>query len=210
MQFSQLNLHVHYYWINNDNCYKVSAPHTLPTIIVLKHVYYNEFTGLVNLQHYQAYEEALKGGLSLTLRYLKFLFFGPPRSGKTSTRRRLIKDIINLSQLDGPSVSTGVAETNDVIIKKLTSEPAAIVGSQWWSMKKSKESTQLDVYAEGDLSYIAQLFYQLISRGSTSTTPAISSELIPVQDSNERETAKTTNLTIVPASTNDPTTENMK
>ena len=115
--------------------------------------------------HYQAYEEALKGGLSLTLRYLKFLFFGPPRSGKSSTRRRLIKEIDNLSKLGVPSVSTGVAETNDVIIKKLTSEPAAIVGSQWWSMKRSKEGTQLDMYAEGDLGYIAHLFYQLISRG---------------------------------------------
>ena len=84
-----------------------------------------------------------------------------------------------------PSVSTGVAETNDVIIKKLTSEPAAIVGSQWWSMKRSKEGTQLDMYGEGDLGYIAQLFYQLISRGSISTTPAASSEPITVQDSKE-------------------------
>ena len=105
------------------------------------------------------------------------------------------------------SVSTGVAETNDVIIKKLTSEPAAIVGSQWWSMKRSEEGTQL---AEGDHGYIAQLFYQLISRGSISTTPATSSEPIPVQDSNEHETADTTDLTIVPASTNDPTTGNTK
>ena len=166
----------------------------------------NDFTGVVNLQHYQAYEEALKGGLSLTLRYLKFLFFGPPRSGKSSTRRRLIKEIVNIHQLGVASVSTGVAETNDVIIKKLTSEPAAIVGSQWWSMKRSKEGTQLDVYAEGDLSYIAQLFYQLISRGSISTTP----EPIPVQDSNERLTADTTDLTIVSASTNDSTLGNTK
>ena len=137
------------------------------------------------MKHYEAYEQALKGGLSLTLRYLKFLFFGPPHSGKISTQRRLIKEIINLSQFGGPSISTGVAETNDVIIKKLMSEPAAIVGSQWWSMKRSKKGTQLDIYAEGDLGYIAQLFYQLISRGSTGTTPATSSEPIPVQDSNE-------------------------
>ena len=180
---------------------QVSTPRTLPTIIVSKHVYCNEYTGVVNLQHYQAYEEALKGGLSLTLRYLKFLFFGPPRSGKTSTRRRLIKDIINLSQLGVPSISTGVAETNDIIIKKLTSEPAAIVGSQWWSMKKSKEGTQLDMYAEGDLSYIAQLFYHLISRGSTSTTPATSSEPIPVQDSNQHSQSEAPDTAIVPVST---------
>ena len=73
------------------------------------------------------YKLALKGGLSLILRYLKFLFVGSPCSGKTLTQR-LIKEIVNLSQLGGPSVSTGVAETNDIIIKKVTSEPAAIVG----------------------------------------------------------------------------------
>ena len=147
------------------------------------------------MKHYEAYEQALQGGLSLTLRYLKFLFFGPPRSGKTSTRRRLIKEIVNLSQVDGPIISTGVAETNDVIIKKLTSKPAAIVGSQWWSVKRSKEGTQLGMYDEEDLSYIAQLFYQLISRGRTSTTLATSSE--PAPDPSD--------LAIIPTSTNDPT-----
>ena len=168
-------------------------------------MYYNKFIGVVNIQHYQAYEEALKGGLSLTLRYLKFLFFGPPRSGKSSTRRRLIKEIVNLEQLGVPSISTGVAETNDVIIKKLTSEPAAIVGSQWWSMKRSKEGTQLDVYAEGDLGYIAQLFYQLISRGSI--TPETNSEPIPVQDANQHSQSEAPDTAIVPAST---TAENVK
>ena len=168
---------------------------------------FNEFTGILNKKHYEAYKEALEGGLCLTLRYLKFLFFGPPRSGKTSTRRRLIKEIINLSQLGEPSISTGVAETNDVIIKKLTSEPAAIVGSQWWSMKRSKEGTQLDVYGEGDLGYIAQLFYQQISRGSISTTPVTSSEPISVQDSNQYSQSEAPDTTIVPAST---TVENMK
>ena len=102
------------------------------------------------------------------------------------------------------SVSTGVAETNDVIIKKLTSEPAAITGSQWWSMKRSKEGTQLDVYAEGDLGYFAQLFYQLISRGSISTTPATSSVPIPVQDGNQHsqnEVPDPSDTAIIPVST---------
>ena len=173
------------------------------------------------MKHYKAYEEALKGGLSLTLRYLKFLFFGPPRSGKSSTRRRLIKEITNLSQLGEPSVSTGVAETNDVIIKKLTNEPetnesdvivkkltnepAAIAGSQWWSMKKSKEGTQLDVYGEGDYGYLAQLFFQLISKSSIISNPGTSSEPVTVQDSNDdskSESLDPSDLAIVPASTN--------
>ena len=164
------------------------------------------------MKHYIAYEKALKGGLSLTLRYLKFLFFGPPRSGKSSTRRRLIKEIVNLSQLGVPSISTGVAETNDVIIKKLASEPAVIAGSQWRSMKRTKEGTQLDVYGEGDLGYLAQLFFQLISKRSTSTTPSTSSEPVTVQDSNDdskSETLDSSYLTIIPASTSDHKAESI-
>ena len=164
-------------------------------------------TGVENHQHYQAYEEALKGGLSLTLRYLKFLFFGPPRSGKTSTRRRLVREIVNLHQLGVPSISTGVAESNDVIIKKLTSEPAAIAGSQWWSMKKLQEGTKkLDIYSERDLGYLAQLFYRLIYKNTTSAT---TNESVPVQDSSDHlampgsETLDPSDLSIVPVSTTD-------
>ena len=102
------------------------------------------------MEHYEAYEQALQDGVSLTLRYLKFLFLGPPRSGKTSTRRRLVQEIINLMSLGETSKSTGVAETNDVIIKKLVSEPAAISNSHWWSLKRSSTKSdvrQLDTYS---------------------------------------------------------------
>ena len=133
------------------------------------------------------------------MRYLKFLFFGPPRSGKTSTRRRLIKEIVNLSQLGIPSISTGVAETNDVIIKKLLSEPAAIAGSQWWSMKRSKEDTQLGMYGEDELGCLAQLFYRLIS------TPAAGSGPVPVQEG----ALDLDDHVIIPASINNHNAENM-
>ena len=202
------------------------------------HVLINdELAGIENRKHYEAYEEALKGGLRLTLRYLKFLFFGPPRSGKTSTRRRLLKEIINLDQLGVPSISTGVAETNEVVIKKLTSEQVAIAGSQWKSMNSSKEGTQLGMYDEGDL---AHLFYQLIYKRSTSTTPATSSEPTlkesasttpatssepttkqsasttlatssePTHEHSKSEAPDATNPAIVPISTNNPTGENTK
>ena len=105
------------------------------------------------------------------MRYLKFLYFGPPRSGKTTLRRRLIKEIINLSSLGEPSTSTGIAETNEVIIKKLTSEPAVIIDSQWWSMNRSdpnlrSKASQLSIYGEGELHYQFHMILQLISKCS--------------------------------------------
>ena len=121
------------------------------------------------------------------MQYLKFLFFGPPRTGKSTARRRLVQEIVNLDSLGEPSASTGVAEANDVIIKKLTSEPAAISGSQWWSMKRSKENGLID---EGDCDYLAQLFYRLISKTmseteQTTTVPATVCE--PASSIIERE-----------------------
>ena len=143
--------------------------------------------GVEDQQHYEAYESALKGGLALTMQYLKFLFFGPPRSGKSTARRRLVQEIVNLDSVGEPSASTGVAEANDVIIKKLTSEPAAISASQWWSMKKSKEDGQID---EEDCDYLTQLFYRLISKTlseteQTTTEPASSiAEFINIKEAN--------------------------
>ena len=104
-----------------------------------------------------------------------------------------------------------MAESNDVIIKKLTSEPAAIAGSQWWSMKKSTEGTQIDMYSEGDLGYLAHLFYGLIYKN---TTPAASSQPVAVQDSSDHlamqgsETLDHSDLSIVPVSTTDHKVEN--
>ena len=155
--------------------------------------------GVEDQQHYEAYESALKGGLALTMQYLKFLFFGPPRTGKSTARRRLVQEIVNLDSLGELSASTGVAEANDVIIKKLTSEPAAISGSQWWSMKKSKEEGRID---ERDCDYLAQLFYRLISKTmseteQTTTVPATKSEpalSISESESEESDIAESTDI----------------
>ena len=156
-----------------------------------------------NFKHYEAYKQALEGGLRLTLRYLKFLFFGPPRSGKSTTRRRLIGEIVNLYQLGGPSVSTGVAETYDIIIKKLTCEPAAITGSEWQSMKKPNEATQLGIYNEENFGYLARLFYRLIYRNSNQ---AASSESAQVQESSNQlaiEDDETHDFPVAPTSAAD-------
>ena len=141
--------------------------------------------GVENMNHYEAYQEVLEGGLRLTLKYLKFLFLGPPRSGKTSMRRRLVQEIINLSELGQPSKSTGVAETNDVLVKKLVSESAVITDSTWQSLKMCKgERSEIDpVGKEADITYLAQLFYQLIS---TTTPSSTSTTIITTPTSTEK------------------------
>ena len=53
-------------------------------------------TALENQSHFEAYQQALKEGVKIPLKYLKVLFFGPPRTGKTSMRRRLVGEIRNL------------------------------------------------------------------------------------------------------------------
>ena len=113
------------------------------------------YAGLQVQKHYEAYESALRGGLSLILRYLKIVLFGPPRSGKSSTLRRLLQEIENLEEAGELSESTGVADTKEVIIdiKELTSKVAAISSSQWRSLNGSKE---------GDYHDLTKLFYELI------------------------------------------------
>lgn len=103
----------------------------------------------------------------MNLLYLKFLFLGPPRSGKTSTRRRLIQEIINLRSLGQPSTSTGVAETSNIIIKKLISEYSSIANSNWQSIMGPNDSKSSQHEKCGhDISNVARLMYQLIA-----TTP---------------------------------------
>ena len=133
-----------------------------------------------NIKHYKAYEKALQDQKSILLRYLKFLFIGPPRSGKTSARRRLLREIINLSSFGKPSKSTGVAETNDVIIKKFICGSTAIVNSEWKSISEVQQE-------EGDLTYtsLARFFYSLISAETTSSDDA--NPIISSESSDERD-----------------------
>ena len=105
------------------------------------------------------------------MRYLKIVLFGPPRSGKSSTLRRLLQEIENLSKDGELSVSTGVAETNDVIIKKLTSETAAL--PNWRSLKRSKEGGRLE---EGDIDDLTQLFFRLISKYTSESKQSADTE----------------------------------
>ena len=144
------------------------------------------FIGVENAKHYEAYERALQDGISLTLRYLKFLFLGPPRSGKTSARRRLLREIINLSSLGQPSKSTGAAETSDVVIKKLVCESTAIIDSTWQSIHKSQgDSSNTAKQQEGELTELARWFYQLISAATATASDGAKTTTIVNDDEHQ-------------------------
>ena len=102
-------------------------------------------------------------------------------------RQRLLQEIINLTILGQPSVSTGVAEAYEVIIKKMTSETAAIAGSQWHSLKKSikRGATKENVVVGAgiDLKYLTQIFYHLISKTAASVLSPTSEAIPQLADS---------------------------
>ena len=70
---------------------------------------------------------ALKNGSELKMHYLKLLFFGPPRTGKSIARRRLLQEIKNIKSLKNPSVSSGIAVNSDIVITKMLASDHEIV-----------------------------------------------------------------------------------
>ena len=121
-------------------------------------------TALENQSHYESYQQALKEGVAISLKYLKVLFFGPPRTGKTSMRRRLVGEIQNLSS-EPVQASTGTAEAYDVIVKlvedKITTSTTVVTKSKWSTVKAvlGKEKCP----HETDLDEELRILYQIIN-----------------------------------------------
>ena len=114
-------------------------------------------------RHYEAYQQALHSGLSIAVKYIKLLMFGPPRSGKTSLRKRLIGEIVNLIDQATVQPSTGAVDAHNVVVKladeKMTSSAAVISETTWRAVGKGgAENTDLDEELH--------LLYQFISEGS--------------------------------------------
>ena len=131
-----------------------------------------------NQQHYEAYQCALKEGVAIPLKYLKVLFFGPPRTGKTSMRRRLVGEIQNLAK-EHIQASTGTAERFDVIVKvveeKITTSTTVVTKSLWSTVKAlfGKEKGSYGAPLDEELLLLYQFIYGVVERRIPVSDPGI-------------------------------------
>ncbi len=97
------------------------------------------------------YEEAYKHFIVskevLELPSLKLLFLGPPRQGKTTTRRRITKEIIDLmsakeeEQIHG---STGTVECcSNMLVQGTSDTTTADKGTNWTIVQNLTEEASL-------------------------------------------------------------------
>ena len=83
-----------------------------------------------------AYRQILATRGSLDMYFLKFLLVGAPRLGKTSMRRRLTGEIADISSAgETEQPSTGTVESEQVIVRSLSSSTAVISAENWSSLQ---------------------------------------------------------------------------
>ena len=116
--------------------------------------------------------------------------FGPPRSGKTSLRRRLIGEIINLIDQATVQPSTGAVDAHNVVVKladeKMTSSAAVIAETTWRAVGKGGAD-------DTDLDEELHLLYQFISEGSVGLPNVDTAEPRPLASESVQEVQESIN-----------------
>ena len=94
----------------------------------------------------EAYHYFINSKESLDLLFLKFLFLGPPRLGKTTARRRLMGEIVDLQtagEAEKPQPSTGTVESGSVIVRSVTNTTAVVTQSEWSAVKSLEDEARM-------------------------------------------------------------------
>ena len=147
------------------------------------------------------YEKAIKGKVTVGIRAVRFNNIGLPRSGKTSFRRRLMGEIINIlramSQSGKVESSTGIAESSIQIIRTVCLELGAILSTkEWVTIKDFKE----------EICMLNQLIHQVTLPTPTSDDIATDHEAVSVpHDSLEARHADAPDVASVPGKKTAPT-----
>ena len=83
----------------------------------------------------------------LELLFLKFLFVGPPRLGKTTARRRLmgeITDLISANEADQAHPSTGAVESgHSMVVRNVSNTTAVVTQAEWSSVESLSDEARI-------------------------------------------------------------------
>ena len=146
------------------------------------------------------YEKAIEGKITVGIRAVRFNNIGLPRSGKTSFRRRLMGEIVNILRAMSWSgkveSSTGIAESSIQIIRTVCLELGAILSTnEWVTIKNFKE----------EICMLNQLIHQVTLTLPTSDDIATDHEAVSVpHDSLEAHHADAPDVASVPGNKTSP------
>ena len=99
------------------------------------------------LKYRNAYRHFISTKKTLEMLFLKFLFSGPTRVGKTTALRRLmgkIADLMSAGEADQVHASTGVVESgSDIIVKSVSSSTAVVTKAEWCAAKSCTDEARM-------------------------------------------------------------------
>ena len=129
----------------------------------------------------------------LELLFLKVLFSGPPRQGKTSARRRLegeIVDLMSAGEADLVQPSTGAVESGSgMIVQSVSSSTAVVTEAKWHAVKSLEEEAGMLLHNLAD---------NMETRNSPTTTPPKAMDVRPLRVVGEEEATAVTSPIATP------------
>ena len=98
-----------------------------------------------NLSYFDAYHKILATRDSLEMLFVKIIFLGPPRLGKTTACRRLTGEIADISSTAEPEQpSTGAVESGgNVVVRNISNTTAVMAQSEWSVLKDLTEEARM-------------------------------------------------------------------
>ena len=134
------------------------------------------FCSLGGVKFSIAYHHFISTKDVLEMFFLKILFSGPPRQGKTSARRRLegeIVDLMSAGEADLVQPSTGAVESGSgMIVQSVSSSTAVVTEAEWRAVKSLEEEAGMLLHNLAD---------DLETRNISTATPAKAMDVRPVR-----------------------------
>ena len=101
-----------------------------------------------------AYHHFVSTKAVLEMLFLKILFSGPPRLGKSTSLRRLMGEIIDLlsaGEAERVHPSTGAVEVKpDMIVKTVSSSTAVVTEAEWCAVESHRDEARMLLYNFAD------------------------------------------------------------